>query len=208
MRRRCNRMVMPLQGIRILDLSQALAGPFATRMLGDLGAEIIKIEQPGTGDLTRNMGPHFLHGESSYFLGFNRNKKGITLNLQKPEGRQVFYDLVKVSDVVFDNFRPRVLPRLGLEYETLKAINPGVISCSVSGFGQEGPYRDRPAFDGVTQAMGGVMSVTGEPGGPPLFSGFPIGDLGGSYAALVGILSAVVKKKNTGDKANGAPGRR
>ena len=192
-------MAMPLEGIRILDLSQILAGPFATRMLGDLGAEVIKIEQPGVGDGARHFEPYFLHGESAYFLAFNRNKKGITLNLQKPEAREVLYDLVRISDVVLDNFRPSVLPRLGVDYETLKKVNPKIITCSISGFGQEGPYRDRPAFDGVVQAMGGVMSVTGEPGGPPMYSGFPIGDVGGGYAAVVGVVTALLKRERTGE---------
>ncbi len=178
-------MDMPLAGIRILDLTQALGGPFATRILGDLGAEVIKVEQPGTGDQSRQFGPHFLNGESAYFLGFNRNKKGITLDLQKPQGREVLYRLVALSDVAIDNFRPAVLDKLGLQYETLVQYNPSIIVCSLSGFGQEGPYRDRPAYDGIVQAMSGAMSVTGEPGGPPLFMGFPVGDLGGGYLAAL-----------------------
>ena len=191
-------MAMPLEGVRILDLSQVLGGPLATRILGDLGAEIIKIEQPGSGDASRRLGPYFLNGESAYFLAFNRNKKSITLNLQKPEGKAIFQRLVPLADMVLDNFRPSVLPKLGIDYETIAKLNPRIISCSLSGFGQEGPYRDRPAFDGVVQAMGGAMSVTGEPGGPPLYMGFPIGDAGGGFVEAMGALAALYARERTG----------
>ncbi|MFQ5861197.1 MAG: CaiB/BaiF CoA transferase family protein [Dehalococcoidia bacterium] len=191
-------MALPLSDIRLLDLSQALAGPFATRMLGDLGAEVIKIEQPGVGDASRRFGTYYVNGENAYYLGFNRNKKGITLDLRKSEARQVFYDLVRLSDVVFDTFRPGVLERLGADYETLKGVNPCIISCSLTGFGQEGPWRDRPAWDSIVQALGGAMSVTGEPGGPPLLMGYPLGDVGGGYAAVVGILTALLARERTG----------
>ena len=191
-------MALPLEGVRILELSQAIAGPFAARTLGDLGAEVIKVEQPGVGDMSRRMGPHFLGGESAYYLNFNRNKRGITLDLRIPEGREVFYRLVGVSDVVFDAFRPTVLPRLGLDYDSLKRANPTVISCSLSAFGQEGPYRDRPGFDGIVQAMGGGMSVTGHEGQPPAFMGFPVGDLVGGYVAALGIASALYSRQATG----------
>ena len=192
-------MSQPLAGVRILELSQAIAGPFAARTLGDLGAEIIKVEQPGVGDMSRRMGPHFLGGESAYYLNFNRNKRGITLDLRKPEGRQVFYRLTGVSDVVFDAFRPTALPRLGLDYDSLKLANPTIISCSLSAFGQEGPYRDRPGFDGIVQAMGGGMSVTGREGEPPVFMGFPVGDLVGGYVAALGIASALYGRRETGE---------
>ena len=192
-------MSLPLQGVRILELSQAIAGPFAARTLGDLGAAIIKVEQPGLGDMSRRMGPHFLGGESAYYLNFNRNKRGITLDLRKPEGRQVFYRLTGVSDVVFDAFRPTVLPRMGLDYASLKEANPTIISCSLSAFGQEGPYRDRPGFDGIVQAMGGGMSVTGREGEPPVFMGFPVGDLVGGYVAALGIASALYGRRETGE---------
>jgi len=192
-------MSLPLHGVRILELSQAIAGPFAARTLGDLGAEIIKVEQPGVGDMSRRMGPHFLGGESAYYLNFNRNKRGITLDLRKPEGRQVFYRLAGVSDVVFDAFRPTVLPRMGLDYDSLKQANPTIIFCSLSAFGQEGPYRDRPGFDGIVQAMGGGMSVTGREGEPPVFMGFPVGDLVGGYVAALGIASALYGRRETGE---------
>ena len=191
-------MSQPLAGVRILALSQAIAGPFAARTLGDLGAQIIKVEQPGVGDMSRRMGPHFLGGESAYFLNFNRNKLGITLDLRNPRGREVFYRLVAVSDAVFDAFRPTVLPRMGLDYESLKRANPTIISCSLSAFGQEGPYRDRPGFDGIVQAMGGGMSVTGREGEAPVFMGFPVGDLVGGYVAALGIASALYGRRDTG----------
>ena len=192
-------MNMPLEGVRILELCQALGGPFAMRTLADQGAEIIKIEPPRVGDMSRRMGPYFLGGESAYYMNVNRSKKGITIDLRKSQGREVFYRLVSVSDVVFDAFRPTALSRLGLDYESLKKANPSIIHCSLSGFGQEGPYVSRPGFDGIVQAIGGGMSVTGEPGRPPVFMGFPIGDMVGGYVAALGIVSAIVGKKQTGE---------
>ena len=192
-------MSMPLSGIRVLDLSQALAGPASARMLGDLGAEIIKVEPPEVGEAARRMGTSFMNGESVYYMTFNRNKKGIALNLRTEEGRQVFYRLAKVSDVVLDNFRPRVMARLGADYETLKKVNPSIICCSVSGFGRDGPYSDRPVFDSVIQALSGAMSVTGEPGGPPNVMGFAVTDIGGSYGATVGILAALMARERSGE---------
>jgi len=191
-------MSLPLEGVRVLELSQAIAGPFAMRTLGDLGAEVIKVEQPGVGDMSRRMGPHFLEGESAYYLNFNRNKRGVTLDLRHPEGREAFYRLVSVSDVVFDAFRPAVLPRLGLDFASLKKANPTIIACSISAFGQEGPYRDRPGFDGIVQAIGGGMSVTGHEGQPPAFMGFPVGDLAGGYVAALGIAAALYGRRDTG----------
>ncbi len=192
-------MSMPLSGIRVLDLSQALAGPASARMLGDLGAEIIKVEPPEVGEAARRMGTSFMNGESVYYMTFNRNKKGIALNLRTEGGRQVLYRLVKVSDVVLDNFRPGVMARLGADYETLKKVNHSIICCSVSGFGRDGPYSDRPVFDSVIQALSGAMSVTGEPGGPPNVMGFAVTDIGGSYGATVGILSALMARERSGE---------
>ena len=192
-------MTPPLHGVRILEMSQAIAGPVAARTLGDLGAEVIKIEQPGVGDMSRRIGPHFLGGESAYYLNFNRNKKSVTVDLRTPHGREVLHRLAAVSDVVFDAFRPSVLDRLGLDYETLRAINPSVIACSLSAFGQEGPYRERPGFDGIVQAMGGGMSVTGNPGQPPVFMGFPVGDMVGGYIAALSITSALYGRRVTGE---------
>ena len=185
----------PLQGVRILEMSQAIAGPVAARTLADLGAEVIKVEQPGSGDMSRRIGPHFLGGESAYYLNFNRNKRSVTLDLRTPQGREVLHRLVGVSDVVFDAFRPSVLDRLGLDYETLRAINPSIIACSLSAFGQEGPYRERPGFDGIVQAMGGGMSVTGNPDQPPVFMGFPVGDMVGGYVAALSIASALYGRR-------------
>ncbi len=193
-------MSMPLRGIRIIELSQALAGPFAMRTLADLGAEVIKVEAPTGGDMSRRIGPPFLNGESAYFMNVNRNKTGITVDLRKPEGQEVLYRLVLISDVVFDSFRPTALSRMGLGFDALKRVNPAIIDCSLSGFGQEGPYRQRPGFDGIVQAMGGGMSVTGKEGWPPVFMGFPVGDLVGGYVAALGIATALVGRLR-GDEA-------
>ena len=191
-------MANPLTGVRVLDLSQVLAAPFAGRLLGDLGADVIKVEQPGVGEPSRGMGPYFLNGESYYYLGLNANKRGITINLRDPQGRDIFYDLVRVSDVVLENYRPSVPPRLGIDYGTLQKINERLIYCSISGFGHGVTNEERPAMDTNIQALGGVMSVIGEEGQSPACMGFPIGDLGGSYAALSGITSALFDRERTG----------
>ena len=192
-------MSMPLEDIRILELTSVLGGPLAGRLLADLGADVVKIEQPGTGDASRKLGPYFLNGESAYFLGFNRNKRSVTLNLRSEEGREAFYALVAKSDVVLDNFRPGVLERLQIDHETLKSINPRIISASLSGFGQDGPYASRPAFDGVVQALGGAMSVTGRPGDDPVYMGFPMGDVGGGWGLAFGVLTALHERARTGE---------
>ena len=186
-----------LSGARILDLSHMLAGPFGSMMLGDLGAEVIKIEPPG-GDPMRAMGPHFFATESAYFLCANRSKQSMTLDLRTGPGRAVLYDLVRVSDVVFDNFRPGVVQKLQIDYATLKSINPHIISCSISGFGQTGPYRDRPAFDIALQALSGAMSITGN-GGEPARMGIPMGDLAGGMYAAFAIASALYHREKTGE---------
>ncbi|MBI5967008.1 MAG: CoA transferase [Deltaproteobacteria bacterium] len=191
-------MTLPLRGVRILDLSQALAGPYGAQILGDLGAEVIKIEPLGEGDHSRTMPPYFVNGFSAYFLGFNRNKKSLTLNLKSPEGKRIFFELVKKSDIVFDNFRPGVRERLGIDYEACKKVNPRIISCSLSGFGQNGPYRDRPALDLIIQAMGGAMSFTGEEGRDPVRMGLPMGDLAGGLFAVQGILAALYQREKSG----------
>ena len=192
-------MSMPLSGIRVVDLSQALAGPVSTRILGDLGAEIIKVEPPGVGESSRRMGTTFVAGESYYYMIFNRNKKGITLDLRSEQGREIFHRLASLSDVVLDNFRPGVMARLKADYDTLKKINPSIICCSVSGFGQEGPYHNRPVFDSVIQALSGAMSVTGEPGRPPAVMGFAVTDIGGGYGATIGVLAALMSRERTGE---------
>lgn len=189
-----------LNGIRVLDLTHVLAGPFCTQILGDLGAEVIKIERPGVGDPTRKMPPYSLKDDqSAYFLALNRNKKSLSLDLKKPEGKEIFYALAKKSDVIINNFTPGTMEKLGLGYEELKKINPQIIYASVTGYGQTGPYRERPSYDIIVQAMGGVMSYTGEPGQPPVRCGIPIGDLGGAVFGVIGILSALVSRSQTGE---------
>lgn len=192
-------MTSVLSGIRILDLSRVLAGPYGTLLLGDLGAEIIKIEDPKEGDPTRNISPQKIEGEDPYFLGLNRNKKSLTLNLNSFQGRDIFHRLVRISDVVYDNYRPDVLGKLGLDYETLKKINPKIISCSISGFGHTGEKQNRPAFDLTLQAMGGAMSVTGEPGRSPVRLGLPMGDLAGGMFAAYAVSAALFHREKTGE---------
>ncbi len=188
-----------LSGALVLDLTQMLSGPYASLLLADLGARVIKIEDPGTGDRIRGMGPHFNQGESAYFLAVNRNKESVCLDLRKAEDRSTFYRLVKKADVVLDNFRPRVLSKLGLEYEILKEHNPKIIHLSLSAFGQDGPYRERPAFDLTLQALSGAMSVTGEPGGDPVRLGLPMGDLAGGTFAALAVAAALFHREKTGE---------
>lgn len=186
-----------LQGVRVVDLTRMLAGPYATMLLGDLGAEVIKVEPP-EGDEIRKMGPPFVGGESAYFLAINRNKKSVTLDLKTPAGRDTFQRLVAVSDVVVDNFRPGVLERLGAGYEALRRVNPKLISCSITSFGESGPLAQDPAFDLVIQAYAGAMSLTGEPGGPPVRMGIPMGDLAGGMYAALGVAAALYRREQTG----------
>jgi len=192
-------MQRPLTGVRVLDLSQFLAGPYGSMILGDLGAEVLKIEIPGKGDGSREMPPHFVHGQSGYFLSMNRSKKSMTLDLKSPAGLEIFYALVRRSDVVYDNFRPGILERLRIDYDTLKQINPRIIACSVSGYGHTGPGKDRPAFDLVVQALGGIMSYTGPLGGEPVRMGAPMGDMAGGIFAAHGVLAALYQREHTGE---------
>ena len=192
-------MNQPLNGIRVLDLTHVLAGPFCTQILGDLGAEVIKIERPGVGDPTRKMPPHTVKDQSAYFMALNRNKKSLTLDLKAAEGKEIFCGLARKADVVMNNFTPGTMEKLGLGYEDLKKINPKIVWASVTGYGQTGPYRERPSYDIIVQAMGGAMSYTGEPGQPPVRCGIPIGDLGGAVFAVIGILSALVSRSMTGE---------
>jgi len=190
-------MTHPLEGVRVLDLSRMLTGGFATMVLGDLGAEVIKVEAID-GDPLRKMPPHFRGDDSAYFLSISRNKKSLTLDLKKTKGRKIFCDLVKNSDVVFDNFRNGVLSRLGIDHEQLGKINPKIVCCSISAYGKSGPLRDAPGFDLVIQALSGIMSYTGEPGRDPVRMGAPMGDLGGSLYAVIAILSALISREKTG----------
>lgn len=178
-----------------------LAGPYGSQLLADLGATVIKIE-PLDGDPMRRMGPHFAGGESAYFLSANRGKKSLTLNLKSPLGRQVLLDLVAVSDVVFENFRPGVLERLDCGYETLRGVKPDLILCSISGYGQDGPRREQPAFDLALQALGGGMSVTGRPGQVPVRMGLPIADLAGGMFGALAVAAALHRRAQTGQGAH------
>ena len=187
-----------LKGVRILDLSQYIAGPYGTLLLGDLGAEIIKIENPEGGDLSRNLRQYTHKGESAYYLSFNRNKKSLTLNFRNPKATEIFYELVKVADVVYDNFRSGMLEKFKIDYDRLKKNNPKIISCSVTGFGSDSPYKDRPALDLLIQAYSGVMSFTGEPGRPPVRLGIPMGDLSGAMFAVMAVLGALYYRQVTG----------
>ena len=190
---------MLFRGVRVLDLSRMLAGPYGSMLLADLGAEVIKIEEPRGGDPMRVMGPPFLDGESAYFLSINRNKKSLALDLERPEGREAFLALCRVSDVVWENFRPGVMARLGCEPAALRALNPRLIVCSISAFGQGGPYRDWPAFDLALQAMGGGMSLTGEDGRPPARMGLPMGDLAGGMFGALAVAGALFRRAQTGE---------
>ncbi len=187
----------PLEDIRILDLSWVLAGPFCTMVLSDLGAEVIKLERPQAGDLARGNGP-FVNGESSYFLSINRGKKSITIDLQTPQGKEIFLKLVKKVDVLIENFVPGTMKRLGLEYDVVKKANPKIIYTSISGFGQTGPYSQKRALDVIIQAMGGFMSITGEQNGPPVKAGASVGDITAGLFTAIGILSALHERKKSG----------
>jgi len=191
------------EGVRVLDLSRMLAGPYGSMLLADMGAEVIKIEEPDGGDPMRVMGPPFLpEGESAYFLSINRNKKSLALDLATAAGRDVFLDLAAQADVVWENFRPGVLERLGLAYATLAGVNPGLVLCSISAYGQDGPYRDWPAFDLALQAMGGAMSLTGEEGGRPVRMGLPMGDLAGGMFGAFAVAGALFRRSRTGQGAH------
>ena len=190
-------MTHPLTGVRILELGQIIAGTYGSQVLTDLGAEVIKIETP-EGDLGRIPSVAPYKGVSALFLTFNRNKKSIVINLKSDDGRALFYDLVKQSDVVIDNFRAGVLERLKVDYPTLSAINPRIIQCSVTGFGGDGAYKDFPALDLVIQAISGHLSITGEPGRPPARVGIPLADLSGGIFSCEAVLAALYQRERTG----------
>ena len=188
-----------LEGIRVLDLTRALAGPFCTLMLGDNGADVIKVEIPGSGDDTRKWGPPFIGEESAYYLSINRNKRSLTLNLQDAQAQEVFMKLAKDIDVVVENFTPGVMGRFGLDYDAVKAVNPKVVYCSISGFGQDGPYRNRPAYDQIMQGVGGLMSITGEPDGEPQKIGIAVTDIGAGMWSAFAIMAALNHRGKTGE---------
>jgi crotonobetainyl-CoA:carnitine CoA-transferase CaiB-like acyl-CoA transferase len=186
----------PLAGLKVLDLTRVLSGPFATQILGDLGAEIIKVE-PIKGDDTRSFQPR-INGESHYFLSVNRSKKSIVVDLHTAEGRDIIRTLAARVDILVENYRPGVMKDMGLEYEALAKVNPGLIYCSISGFGQDGPLRDLPAFDIVTQALTGALSVNGAVGGPAVKLGLPMGDLVGGLFGAIGVLAALNERVHSG----------
>jgi len=191
-------MTAPLDGIRVLDLSRILTGPFCSMLLGDLGAEVIKIEIPKSGDDTRQWGPPFISGESAYFLCVNRNKKSVTLDLSKSQGREILCALTEKCDILVENFRPGVTQRLQVDYQTLAKRNPRLIYCSITGYGHTGEYRDRPGYDIVLQAMGGLMGITGEPHRPPVRVGVALSDIGAGMYAAIAILAALAARERTG----------
>lgn len=186
-----------LDGVRILDLTRVLAGPFCTMVLADLGAEVIKVEMPGIGDDSRSAGP-FIKGESSYFMSLNRGKKSLTLDLRHQEGKAILKELVKKVDVLIENFRPGTMKKLELDYAVLSTVNPRLIYAAISGFGQTGPYREKPAYDFIIQGMGGVMGLTAHPGGPPTRVPVAIGDITAGLFAAIGILSALRERDVSG----------
>ena len=191
-------MTGPLEGVRVLDLTRVLAGPYTTMLLADMGAEVVKIEEPSAGDESRKFGP-FVSGVSTYFVSINRGKKGITLNLKKEAGKRLFLDLAKQADVVVENYRPGVMKKLGLDYAALKVHNPRLVFAACSGFGHSGPYSERAAYDMIVQGMGGLMSITGPLGGPPVRVGASIGDIGGALFTTIGIIAALYHVQRTGE---------
>jgi crotonobetainyl-CoA:carnitine CoA-transferase CaiB-like acyl-CoA transferase len=193
-------MALPLEGIRVLDISQVMAGPFCCMLLADMGADVIKIEPPGTGDSTRqSMGFRLKGVDSPGFLALNRNKRSIALDLKQDADREVLYALVKTADVLIENARPGVAGRLGMDYPTLRAINPRLIYASISGFGQTGPWSQRPGFDLIAQAVSGVLSSNGLPGMEPAKNSIPVADLGAGLFTVYAVLSAVIGRQSSGE---------
>ncbi len=187
----------PLKGLKILDLTRVLAGPYCTMLLADLGADVIKVEMPVTGDDSRHFGP-YQNGESAYFMSLNRNKRSMTLNLKHEDGKVLLKELVKQVDVIVENFRPGTMEKLGLGYDVLKEINPQLVYAASSGFGHSGPYSKKPAYDGVVQAMGGIMSITGAKDGEPTRVGPSIGDIAAGLFTTIGVLAALNHKNESG----------
>jgi formyl-CoA transferase/CoA:oxalate CoA-transferase len=191
-------MPTPLEDLLVIDLTRALAGPYCTLMLADLGARVIKVETPDGGDDTRGWGPPFIHGESAYFLGINRNKESLTINLKHAEGQEVLRRLIERADVLVENFRAGTMGRLGFGYAEVHTAYPRLVYASISGFGQDGPYRERTAYDLILQGMGGLMGTTGEEGGPPVKVGIAVTDIAAGMFAAYGILAALRVRDRTG----------
>ncbi len=187
-----------LQGLTVLDMTRVLAGPFTGMIMADMGANVIKVEEPEKGADERQMGP-FRNGESAYFMNLNRNKRGVTINLKHPKGKEIFRQLVRKADIVLENFRPGTMEKLGLGYDELKKINPRIIYAAISGFGHYGPYMDRPGYDIISQAMSGLMSTTGWPGGEATRTGTAMGDVLGGLSCAIGILAAIHNRTITGE---------
>ena len=190
-------MKQALENIKVLDLTRVLAGPYATMILADLGADVLKIEMPKTGDDARHFGP-YVENESAYFMSLNRNKRSMTLNLKSEKGKEIFLEMIKAVDVVVENFRPGTMEKLGLDYDYLATINPKLIYAASSGFGHSGPYSKRAAYDAVVQAMGGIMSITGQKDGKPTRVGTSIGDIVAGMFTATGILAALLNRDATG----------
>ncbi len=190
--------MQPLDDLVVVDLTRALAGPYCTMMLADLGARVLKIEAPDGGDDTRGWGPPFLGGESAYFLSINRNKQSVTLNLKHPRGRDILWRLLERADVLVENFRPGAMDRLGLGYAAVHERVPRLVYCSISGFGQTGPYRERAAYDLIVQGMGGIMGITGEPDGEPMRVGIAVADICAGMFAAYAIVAALRARERTG----------
>jgi formyl-CoA transferase len=190
-------MGLPLEGVRVLDMSQIMAGPYCTMVMADMGAEVTKIEKVRGGDDSRQMGP-YVEGESACFMQINRNKRSVALNLKDEEARDLFYAMAREADVIVENFRPGVTRSLSVDYATISRLNPGIIYCSISGYGQTGPYRDKGGFDLVAQGASGLMSMTGEPGGRPLKTGVAVYDIGAGITAVYSILAAYIHRQKSG----------
>ena len=190
----------PLNGIKVIDLTRVLAGPYTTMVLADLGAEVIKVEMPGVGDDARHFGP-FIEEKSGYFFSINRGKESMTLNLKKPEAVKILKKMIKDADIVVENYRPGTTKKLGIDYKELKKVNPKIIYAACSGFGHSGPYSTFPAYDMIVQAMGGLMSITGNPDGPPVRVGSSIGDITAALFTVIGIMTALFNRQKTGEGA-------
>ncbi len=191
-------MEKPLAGIKVVDLSRFIAGPYCTMKLGDMGAEVIKVETPGKGDDSRALGPPFLDGESAYYLSFNRNKKSVTLNLREEKGKEILHRLIGEADIFVENFRMGVTEKMGLTYEDVRKMKEDIIYCSITGYGHNSPYREKPSFDVMIQGEAGLMSITGFPDGPPQRVGVAIADILGGFHAVEGILLAMLVRQKTG----------